>query len=436
MAEEGEPLLGHLADDPDREAGAGERVPPDHPLGEAELLADAAHLVLEQRTERLDELHPHVGRKAADVVVRLDLRRDADVAAGLDHVGVEGSLHEEADVTELPRLVLEDTNELLPDDPPLLLGLGDPRQAREEADAGVDVDERHVEVRPERLDDLLGLVLAQQAVVDEHARELVADRLVDEERRDRRVDAAREPADHLLGADLRADALDLVLDHRRGRPRGRGPGDVVEERLEHSLPLGRVHDLRVELHAVEPVLRVLERRDRRGVGRRGHACSGRRGRDRVAVAHPHELLPRQVVEQGPGLVERDLRLAELRHVVRLHRAAEFESHELHPVADAERGDAELEDLRVGMGRALRVDGGGSAGEHERDRVERAQLLGREAVRHELRVDARLAHAARDQLAVLAAEVQHEHRPLLRRSLRRRERDDLSLGGNSARPSRS
>ena len=59
-----------------------------------------------------------------------------------------------------------------------------------------------MEVAAERLDDLLGLVRPHQPVVDEHAGELVADRLVDEQRRDRRVDAAGEAADHPLRADL------------------------------------------------------------------------------------------------------------------------------------------------------------------------------------------------------------------------------------------
>ena len=59
-----------------------------------------------------------------------------------------------------------------------------------------DVDERHAEALAEGLDDLRRLVAAEQAVVDEDARELVADGLVDEQRRDRAVDAAREPAEH------------------------------------------------------------------------------------------------------------------------------------------------------------------------------------------------------------------------------------------------
>ena len=58
--------------------------------------------------------------------------------------------------------------------------------------------QRHLEVVVERLDHLLGLVLAQQAVVDEHARELVADGAVDEQGRHRRVDAAGEGADDLV----------------------------------------------------------------------------------------------------------------------------------------------------------------------------------------------------------------------------------------------
>ena len=43
---------------------------------------------------------------------------------------------------------------------------------------------------------LLGLALPQQAVIDEDAGELVADRLVDQHRGDRRIDAAGQAADH------------------------------------------------------------------------------------------------------------------------------------------------------------------------------------------------------------------------------------------------
>jgi hypothetical protein len=47
------------------------------------------------------------------------------------------------------------------------------------------------------------------------------------------------------------------------------------------------------------------------------------------------------------------------------------------------------------------------------------------MRDELRVDPRLPNPARDQLCVLAAEVEDKHRPLLRASLGNRKRDDLA-----------
>ena len=87
-------------------------------------------------------------------------------------------------VAELARLVLEDADELLADDLPLLLRVGDAGEPREEALLRLHVHERDVEVVAERLDHLLRLALPQQAVVDEDARELVADRLVHEQRRD------------------------------------------------------------------------------------------------------------------------------------------------------------------------------------------------------------------------------------------------------------
>ena len=106
---------------------------------------------------------------------------------------------------QLARLVGEDPDELVADDPPLLLGVGDAGEAGEEAFAGVDHDQVHPEVALKRHTQQLGLALAQQAVVDEDAGQLVADRAVDQRGRHRRVDAAGEGADDPPVADLLAD---------------------------------------------------------------------------------------------------------------------------------------------------------------------------------------------------------------------------------------
>ena len=58
--------------------------------------------------------------------MRLDLRGDTVLtAAGLDHVRVQRPLHEEANVAELARLLLEDPDEFLAHDLPLLLRIPD-----------------------------------------------------------------------------------------------------------------------------------------------------------------------------------------------------------------------------------------------------------------------------------------------------------------------
>ena len=92
---------------------------------------------------------------------------------------------------------------------------------------------------------------AQQAVVDEDAGQLIADRLVDQHRRDRGIDAAGKAADHPAPADLLADFL-----ARLGAERGHGPvapeaGDLVDEIGDQLRPVGGVGDLRVEHQAVE-----------------------------------------------------------------------------------------------------------------------------------------------------------------------------------------
>ncbi len=256
--------------------------------GQAEFGADRADLVLEQRSQRLDQRELEVLGQTADVVVGLDRRR-AGPAAGLDHVRVEGPLHEETDVVELVRLLLEHADELGADQLALAFGIADPGELGQEALLGVHGDERHLEVIAEGQDDLLALVLAHQTVVDEHTGQLVADRLVDEQRGDAGVNPAGEAADRPPLPDLSPDARDLVLDHRRRAPGPLTAADVEQEVGQHLLPVGRVDDLGMELDPVDLALGRFEGRHRRR--RRGgeRAETGRRREHRVAVRHPARL---------------------------------------------------------------------------------------------------------------------------------------------------
>ena len=101
-------------------------------------------------------------------------------------------------------------------------------------------------------DDLLALVLAHEPVVDEHAGQLVPDRAVDEHaprrssrrrRTGRRSPCRCPPASGCArSAPRRSTRRSRPCRSRRCRAR-----NVVEDRL----PVGRVHDLGVELDAVD-----------------------------------------------------------------------------------------------------------------------------------------------------------------------------------------
>src|SRR5690606_4390138 len=85
-------------------------------------------------------------------------------------------------------------------------------------------------------------------------------------------------------------------------------------------------------------------------------------------------------------------------------AAEQMPHQLNAVADAEHGDAELEDRRIRDRGLLRKHAAGTAGEDDADDAVGAQLFGTGLVVIDLRIDLALANAASDDLGVLRTEV--------------------------------
>ncbi len=247
-------------------------------------------------------------------------------------------------------------------------------------------------------------------MIDEDAGQLVADRLVDQHRRDRRIDAAREAADHPRLADLRADAGDLLGAEGRHRPVAPEAGDLVQEVGDELGAVGRVDHLGVEHGGV--VAALLVRRDRvRGVLRHGvDAKAFREPRHPVAVAHPHRIalaLRPDALEQGARLDDLDVGAAELRRVAPLDLAAELLAERLLAVADGEDRRAAVENRR-GRARAARFrNRGRPAGEDHRLGLQPREGLARPGERMDLAIDAGLAHPARDQLRHLRAEVDDE-----------------------------
>ena len=166
-------------------------------------------------------------------------------------------------------------------------------------------------------------------------------------------------------------------------------------------------DLRVELSGVDALLGVLHR---------GHGARGGLGgddealrdiADGVEVAHPHGLLHGRVVEQGALGHALELGRAILAHLRVEDPAAQGHGRDLVAVAEAKHGDAHLVDGRVDARGVLGVHARGTAGEDDGAGVLRSDLGCRGVARHDLRVDVQVADAARDELAVLGAEVEDD-----------------------------
>jgi hypothetical protein len=145
-----------------------------------------------------------------------------------------------------------------------------------------------------------------------------------------------------------------------------------------------------------------------GVGQRNEvACHDV---DLIAMTHPDLCFARHTGEEIICFltrIDRAMRAAELPDLVALHAAAERLRHELHSVADAEHGDAEIEDARIALRRALGVNAGRAAGEDESDGRNLAHASGSDVVPNDFGVHVLLAHTAGNELSVLRAEIENE-----------------------------
>lgn len=401
-------LLRHLAEDAHAEARAGEGLAVQELVRHAEDAADGAHLVLEEVPERLAQLEREVRRQPAHVVVRLDRLRGALHRVGtLDDVGVDRALPEETAVFEPSRLVREDVDERLADRLALRLRLVEPLQRGVELLRGARDGEVEPQLRVEHLLHLLGLAPAQEPVVHEDAVEARPDRLVEEDGRDGRIDAAGEAQHDLVVADLSLQLLHRVLDPRRQLPVGVRAADVEDEVREDLVAVFGVDDLRVELDAEEAPRLVADCRV--GAVRRGraHLEARRDRRDAVAVAHPDGERVGEALEELVARLDRHLGLAVFAPLAGLHLAAQLLAHELHAVADAEDRHAEVEDRAVDAGRARLEDAVRPAREDDALRRVGLRPFRRDVERDDFGIDVLFADAPRDELRVLRAVVEND-----------------------------
>src|SRR4030095_3591465 len=119
----------------------------------------------------------------------------------LNHIRIERPLSKEPEAAKLFCPLLEHVDESATDDFALLFRIRDSSKAFEEQIARVDEGERKMQLVAESFLNLIGLVVPEQSIVNEDAREPSTNGAVNQQCCNRRVHASGQPADHLARRD-------------------------------------------------------------------------------------------------------------------------------------------------------------------------------------------------------------------------------------------
>ena len=166
------------------------------------------------------------------------------------------------------------------------------------------------------------------------------------------------------------------------------------------------------MHRIQALFGVLHG-SHRAVGRMGgHLEAVGSLLDVIVVAHPADGGIVHALEQLAGGIHKDLRFAVFTLGGPAHLAAQQMGHQLAAIADAQDGHAPGKDLGVAAGRVLQIDAVGAACKNDALGVFGTDHRQVGFIGIDLTVNIVLTHPARDQLIILAAKVQYDHRFML------------------------
>src|SRR5262245_574831 len=248
-------------------------------------------------------------------------------------------------------------------------------------------------------------------MIDEHAGELISDRLMDQYRGDGAVDAARQPADHAAFPHLLADFLDrLVLEGAHG-PVAAEAGDLSHEIAQKRRAVRCVHHFEVELRGVKFALVISDD----GYWRIWRCAENLEALWQdgypVTVAHPDRVFlafAPDSLEQRRILGNRHFGASKFAVMATLDLAAELLCHRLLAVTDAKQWHASVVHHLRRERRVLVENGGWATGKDHRLRLHLAEGLFGLLERHDLAIDLLLPDPARDELGNLGAEIDDQN----------------------------
>ena len=198
-------------------------------------------------------------------------------------------------------------------------------------------------------------------MIDKYAGELFADGSVNQHRRDRRIDAARNSAYNAARADRFFNVGYVFVYKVAGGPVALAAADFYKEIFHHSFAVYRMDDLGVELQADDSFVAACIGRYRASVGVADRFESFGKAYHLVAVAHP-DLGGGNAVK-NPAFFKHCLFFAVFALFGMLDASAEVLYNELCSVTNSENGNAYIVHVLIAVGRVGLINARGSAGKN-------------------------------------------------------------------------
>ena len=148
-----------------------------------------------------------------------------------------------------------------------MLRIRHPFQGLEEAGFGIHPNHPHAHVLGKGGHDLVAFVVTQQAVIDKHTGELIANRLVQQGGNDRGIHAAGQTQQDFILPHLLTNDLNTVINDVIRGPQATTAGNIMHKALNNALPLASMGHFRVELQTVKVAIFIGHSSNRRAVRR-------------------------------------------------------------------------------------------------------------------------------------------------------------------------
>src|SRR5690554_864934 len=335
--------------------------------------------------------------------------------SGFNHVRIDSALGQPVHILDLCGFSIEHINKGITDDLALLLRIVLALELGQEQVFGIGTDNLYAHIAGEHVHHLVAFVQAQQAVVHEHAGQLLTDGLVQKRSGDRGINTTGQAQQHLVGTHLLANlANGIVNDLGRG-PQSLTTGDGQDKVLEDALALQGVSDFRVELNTVQVAAQVLHGGNRCAFGRRQQLEAFRHGNYFVAVAHPDVQQGITSRSQVVGNVGQQRALGTNLHlgITKLallgagHSAAELLGHGLHAVANTQNRNTLIEQAFRSTGTTQLGYRFRTTGQNDAFGIELVEFFVGNIKGPDLAVHADFPNATGDQLNVLGTEIKNQ-----------------------------